>query len=134
MTSSRIQEELSVARAQLHLSETDPLPIGVGYLAWQLEKDPSSAIDVLNVALSNKVRAIWFAFGNDIGRWIEHVRSYDESSGRNQKTLIFVQIASVDEALTATQDWKVDVLVAQGFFPTSLNLVWTFLSCTFPRI
>jgi nitronate monooxygenase len=114
LSSSRIQEELSLARAQLLLSDTDPLPIGVGYLAWQLEKDPSTGVGLLNVSLSNKVQAIWLAFGNNIDRWIEHIRSYDASSGRENKTLIFVQVSSVKEALIAIQDWKVDVLVAQG--------------------
>ncbi|KAG2150218.1 2-nitropropane dioxygenase [Suillus bovinus] len=113
LTSSRIQEELSLARAQLLLSPTDPLPIGVGYLAWQLDKDPCG-VGLLDISLSNKVKAIWLAFGNNIGRWIEHVRSYDASSGRDQKTLIFVQVSSAKEALIAIQDWKVDVLVAQG--------------------
>ncbi|KAG2138851.1 hypothetical protein BD769DRAFT_1433344 [Suillus cothurnatus] len=89
LTSSRIQEELSLARS----------PTGVG---------------LLNVSLSNKVQAIWLAFGNNIDRWIEHIRSYDASSGRENKTLIFVQVSSVKEALIAIQDWKVDVLVAQG--------------------
>jgi nitronate monooxygenase len=84
-------------------------------LAWELEKDPSSATDLLNVALSNRVQAVWLAFGNNIGRWIEYVRSYDAISGRNQKTVIFVRISSVEEAVTAIHDWKVDVLVAQGF-------------------
>ncbi|KAG1746736.1 2-nitropropane dioxygenase [Suillus paluster] len=114
LTPSRIQEELSLARALLRLTETDPLPIGVGYLAWQLEKDLASAAGLLNLALSNKVQAIWLAFGNSIGRWIDHVRSYDASSGREQRTLIFVQVSSVKEALIAIHDWKVDVLVAQG--------------------
>lgn len=114
MTPSRIQEELSLARVQLALSDADPLPIGVGYLAWQLEKDPSSAIGLLDVSLSNRVQAIWLAFGNSIGQWIEHIRSYDASSGREQKTLIFVPVSSVKDALIAIQDWKVDVLVAQG--------------------
>lgn len=114
LTASRIQEELSLARAQLLLSDTDPLPIGVGYLAWQLEKDPASAVGLLNVSLSNRVQAIWLAFGNSIDRWIDHIRSYDASSGRAQKTLIFVQVPSAKEALIAIQDWKVDVLVAQG--------------------
>ncbi|KAG0709165.1 2-nitropropane dioxygenase [Suillus ampliporus] len=114
LTPSRIQEELSIARAQLRLKEADPLPIGVGYLAWQLEKDLSSAARLLDVTLSNRVQAIWLAFGDSIGRWIDHVRSYDASSGREQKTLIFAQVSSVKEALIAIHDWKVDVLVAQG--------------------
>lgn len=116
MTPSRIQDELSLARAQLLLSDEDPLPIGVGYLAWQLEKDPPSGVDLLDVSLSNRVQAIWLAFGNSINRWIEYIRSYDARSGRERgrKTLIFVQVSSVKEALIAIQDWKVDVLVAQG--------------------
>lgn len=124
MTPSRIQDELSLARAQLLLSDEDPLPIGVGYLAWQLEKDVSSGVDLLDVSLSNRVQAIWLAFGNNINRWIEYIRSYDASSGRERKTLIFVQVSSVKEALVAVQEWKVDVLVAQGLSPpTSLSLV-----------
>lgn len=122
MTSSRIQEELSLARAQLLLSDADPLPIGVGYLAWQLDKDPAG-VGMLDVSLLNRVQAIWLAFGNNIGRWVDYIRSYDASSGREQKTLIFAQVSSAKEALVAIQDWKVDVLVAQGFSPTSLSLV-----------
>lgn len=114
MSPSRIQDELSLARTQLLLSDEDPLPIGVGYLAWQLEKDPPSGVDLLDVSLSNRVQAIWLAFGNSIDRWIAHIRSYDARSGRERKTLIFVQVSSVKEALIAIQDWKVDVLVAQG--------------------
>ncbi|KAG1831290.1 2-nitropropane dioxygenase [Suillus variegatus] len=113
LTSSRIQEELSLARAQLLLSDADPLPIGVGYLAWQLDKEPAG-VGMLDVSLLNRVQAIWLAFGNNIGRWVDYIRSYDASSGREQKTLIFAQVSSAKEALVAIQDWKVDVLVAQG--------------------
>jgi len=60
------------------------------------------------------VRAIWLSFGQDLGRWIEFVRNHDQKSGKSPKTLLFVQVNSVDEALIAVQTWKVDVLVAQG--------------------
>jgi nitronate monooxygenase len=66
------------------------------------------------LALENGVQAIWLSFGEDLGRWIEFVRIHDQKSGKTPRTLIFVQVNSVDEALLAVQTWKVDVLVAQG--------------------
>ena len=60
------------------------------------------------------MQAVWFSFGEDLGRWIEFVRSHDEKHGKTPKTLIFIQVNSVDDALLAVQKWKVDVLVAQG--------------------
>jgi nitronate monooxygenase len=66
------------------------------------------------LALENGVQAIWFSFGEDLGRWIEFVRIHDQKSGKTPGTLIFVQVNSVDEALLAVQTWKADVLVAQG--------------------
>jgi nitronate monooxygenase len=60
------------------------------------------------------VQAIWLSFGENLGRWIELVRNHDQKTGKSPKTLVFVQVNSVDEALLAVQTWKVDVLVAQG--------------------
>jgi nitronate monooxygenase len=64
-------------------------------------------------ALENQVKAVWFAFGADLGRWVQSVRDYDRKV-KKEKTIVFVQISTVDEALVAINDWKVDVLVAQG--------------------
>jgi len=89
-------------------------PVGVGYLAWQLEKHESPLVDLLPIALENNVQAIWFAFGENIGRWIQLVRDHDSRVGKDKKTLIFVQISTVKEALVATNEWKVDCIVAQG--------------------
>jgi len=60
------------------------------------------------------VRAIWLSFGEHLSRWIELVRNHDEKSGKSPRTLIFVQVNSVEEALVADRTWKVDILVAQG--------------------
>ena len=65
-------------------------------------------------AVENHVRAIWFSFGRDIGHWIRLVRKHDADAGRPHSTLIFVVVSSVEEALIATNEWEVDVLVAQG--------------------
>jgi nitronate monooxygenase len=62
--------------------------------------------------------AVWFAFGNDLGKYIAQVHAHD--ANRAHKTIIFVIVSSVAEALCATNEWKVDVLVVQG---TCLHLV-----------
>ncbi|THH00041.1 hypothetical protein EW026_g2428 [Hermanssonia centrifuga] len=56
--------------------------------------------------------AIWFAFGEDLGTYVRQVRAYEAK--RQHKTLVFVCVNSVEEALVAANDWKVDVIAAQG--------------------
>ncbi|KZT27775.1 NPD-domain-containing protein [Neolentinus lepideus HHB14362 ss-1] len=89
-------------------------PIGVGFIAWILEKGTPSSTDLLDVALENRVKAIWLAFGNSLGKWVSYIRDYDQRRADGHKTLIFAQLSSVEEALVAVNDWKVDILVAQG--------------------
>lgn len=113
-TPDKFLSELSVARSALRVESHSRLPIGVGYLGWQLEKPHSPALELLSLALENNVQAVWFAFGNNLGQWVRHVRDHDQKAGRDQGTIIFAQVSSVEEALTAANDWKVDVLVAQG--------------------
>ena len=108
------RKEFDVARTTLNIP-SGPLPIGAGFLGWKLEEEAHSPhIALLELALENSVRAIWLSFGEDLGRWIELVRNHDQKSGKSPKTLVFVQVNSVDEALFAVQKWNVDVLVAQG--------------------
>jgi nitronate monooxygenase len=89
------------------------LPIGIGYIGWILEQPDArgSAQDFLSVALNNNVRAVWFSFGLDLNKWIQYVRDNERNPGA---TIIFVQVNSVEEALVAINDWKIDVVVAQG--------------------
>lgn len=98
----------------MRLQNQTPIPIGVGYLCWQLEKPNSPAIELLSVALENRVQAVWFSFGNDLGRWVEYVRKHDDKASDGHKTLVFAQISSTEEAKKAINEWKVDVVVAQG--------------------
>ncbi len=97
-----------------------PLQIGVGFLCWYLEKNEPQGEKLIRVALDNRVTAIWLAFGNNLPKWIQLVRDYDATNGI--KTLIFVQLSSVEDARVAIHDWKVDVIVAQGFIPPVLTL------------
>lgn len=66
----------------------------------------------LQVILDELPAVVWFAFGVDLGKYVAQVRAHDAK--RDHKTLVFVIVNSVDEALRATNDWKVDVLVVQG--------------------
>ncbi|KAF9245316.1 2-nitropropane dioxygenase [Melanogaster broomeanus] len=109
-----LMDELSLARGILQLAASEPLPIGVGYLGWQLEKSTAKAEVMLSAALDNHVQAIWLAFGNNLGQWIKYIRDYDAEHKRSRATIVFLQVSSVEEALVAIHDWRVDVLVAQG--------------------
>lgn len=92
------------------------LPIGVGYLGWQLDKfkSDSVAVNLISVALENRVQAVWFAFGADLGRWVKYVRDFDQKRSNGHNTLVFVQVSSVEESQEAVSQWKVDAVVAQG--------------------
>ncbi|KAG6849291.1 hypothetical protein H0H93_009721 [Arthromyces matolae] len=103
---------IAYARTLLQIDPNEPsLPIGIGYLGWQLEKAGTPAHDLLSVALNNNVRAVWLAFGAHLEKWIDFIRKSEPNPGA---TKIVVQVNSVQEALSAVNDWKVDVVVAQG--------------------
>jgi len=87
--------------------------LGVGFLGWILEKKPQ-VIKALDYVLEQRIKCIWLSFGNDLGRWINHIRKYDESRDKPHKTLIWVVVSSVEEAQRATTEWHADVLVVQG--------------------
>ncbi|OBZ66386.1 Nitronate monooxygenase [Grifola frondosa] len=100
------RNDLLSVRSQFPEYESKPLPIGVGYLGWILEEHEDSAEQMLDISLNSHVQAIWFAAGNQLGRWIR--------AGNQRKTIIFVQVGSVEDALVALNEWKADVIVAQG--------------------
>ncbi|KAJ3490688.1 hypothetical protein NLI96_g1250 [Meripilus lineatus] len=87
-SSEAVKEKLSNARSKLNIAPGAPIPIGVGFIGWVLDKpsdDPR-----IQAALDQNPTAIWFAFGDDLG-----------------------EIYRAD-ALRATNEWKVDALVVQG--------------------
>ncbi|TFY78064.1 hypothetical protein EWM64_g5948 [Hericium alpestre] len=104
--------EFGIARAALNIPH-GPLPIGAGFLGFMLEQQ-SDLIELLDIALENRVRAIILALSNDTKRWVDYIRKYDQKAGDNHKTLVFTQVGTLTQAITAINDWKVDVLVAQG--------------------
>lgn len=108
---------------QLNLAETRLLPkfghenvlkhIGVGALGWMLAEPGSERPDFLRLAISRGVRDIWLSFGDDLGNWVKFVRNIDNS----MKVRVWVVVSTLEEARRAVEDWKVDILVAQGWLP-----------------
>ncbi|KAG6891617.1 hypothetical protein C0992_002656 [Termitomyces sp. T32_za158] len=98
-------------RSLLRIGSDSPLPIGIGYLGWRLETPGVAAHDLLSVALDNNVRAVWLSFGTQLHSWIDFIRKSERKPGT---TKILVQVNSVKEALVAVQDWKADIVIAQG--------------------
>ncbi|KJA25681.1 hypothetical protein HYPSUDRAFT_64408 [Hypholoma sublateritium FD-334 SS-4] len=109
-----LRKEIHLARELLHSTAGDTVPVGVGFLCWQLDAFPSQAIDLLSAALTSGVQAIWLSFGQDVGKWVAYVRDHDPRAGTKDAVKIFVQISTVTEARAALNEWRADVIVAQG--------------------
>ena len=62
--------------------------------------------------LAEKPAAVFFAYGDDLGKYVAQVRAFDAK--RDHKTIIFVTVNSVAEALCAANEWKVDAITVQG--------------------
>ena len=110
-TVDQLKAEVDIARSVLGVTSQSILPVGVGYLCWKLEQPGIQALDYLDVALDNKVQAVWLSFGERIADWITHIRGKEPTPGAIK---IFVQVSTVEQALAALKDWKADVVVAQG--------------------
>ncbi|KAK7442215.1 hypothetical protein VKT23_016186 [Stygiomarasmius scandens] len=112
LSTNELKSNISTARKNLGTKEGDPVPIGIGFIGWILDMTEQSDDPRLLNILAEKPIAIWFAFGTDLGKYIAQVHDYD--SKRDHKTLIFVIVNSVEDAIKAANEWKVDVLVVQG--------------------
>ncbi|KAH8832574.1 2-nitropropane dioxygenase [Flagelloscypha sp. PMI_526] len=113
-TPQKIRSEITLARNLFQIPAESALPIGVGFLVWQLEKAEDGGFPIIDIVLQENVRAIWFSFGKNLGKYIKYVRDRTESSANGSKPLIFVPVSSADEAAVAVEEWKVDAIVAQG--------------------
>ncbi|EDR01987.1 uncharacterized protein LACBIDRAFT_310141 [Laccaria bicolor S238N-H82] len=115
-SSETLKKQLQYVRSKLNVAAGIPLPTGVGLLGWILDKTEISDDPRIPAVLDELPAAIWFAFGTNLGKYVEHVRAYDEKRDpeKPHKTLVFVIVNSVEDALRAANEWKVDVLVVQG--------------------
>lgn len=121
-TPEQLSETLKTIRGNLGLQPNVPLPVGVGFITWILEKSDVSTDPCLASVLEERVQAVWFAFGTDIGSYVRQVREHDLK--RDHKTKVFVLVNSLEEALQATNEWGADVLVVQGAQPFGAFPTW----------
>jgi len=105
-----IKQDLQTIRKKLGIQSEQPVPVGVGFIGWIL--DMVSDEPRLEEVLDEKPVALWLAFGVDLGKYVARIRAHDEK--RAHKTIIFVIVNSVEMALKAANEWKVDVIVVQG--------------------
>ncbi|KAJ7579244.1 2-nitropropane dioxygenase [Mycena floridula] len=111
-SSEQLTQELRSIRHNLDLPEDVPIPICVGLLGWILNKTERSDDPRIPAVLSQMPMSIWLALGNDLGKYVAQIQAYDAL--RSHKTVIFVVVESVGEAVRAWKEWKVDVIVVQG--------------------
>ncbi|KAF9498429.1 inosine monophosphate dehydrogenase [Pleurotus eryngii] len=140
-TVDQIRQNLRDARKALAVPDEAPIPVGIGFVGWVLDITEASDTPLIPAALAEKPKAILFAFGPDLGKHIATVRKHDAQRSDRLQTLIFVTVNSVEAALTAANEWKVDVIVAQGieagghggsFAPPLFSLVPAILSALPP--
>ncbi|KZT04212.1 2-nitropropane dioxygenase [Laetiporus sulphureus 93-53] len=106
----KIAEALDQARAAL--SKDKQHLVGVGFLGWVLDKFNTEADPRLITVLDKEPAAVWFAFGHNLGKYVAQVRAHD--ADHDHKTLVFITVNTVEEAVRAANRWKADVIVAQG--------------------
>lgn len=70
-------------------------------------------VDILDLVMQQRARAIWLSFGTDLGKWIQYIRDNDRVRN-GERTILFVQLPTAAEAQKANSDWDIDVIVLQG--------------------
>lgn len=118
-TPQQLIDGLRSIRATCGTPSDAPVPAGVGFLGWILDNTETSPEPRIPIVLEEKPVALFFAFGDDLGKYVTQVREFDAK--REHKTIIFCIVNSVQEALKATNEWKVDVLVVQGKYKLFYN-------------
>jgi len=111
-TVDQVKKYVQIVREELGTPIGQPVQLGIGFLGWILDHTEVSDSPRIPAFLEELPTAIWFAFGNDLGKYVRAVREYE--SDREHKTKVFVMVHSVEQAVVAANDWKVDVLVVQG--------------------
>ncbi|KAF8148764.1 2-nitropropane dioxygenase [Mycena galopus ATCC 62051] len=107
-TVENLKKEVQTFKDAVKHSPATQVPVGIGFLGWYLDAGHN---DLVLAALDHKVKAVLFAFGDHMDRWIKFVRDYDQASGRS--TIIFV-VAHSGEQAAAAAELRADVVVAQG--------------------
>ncbi|KZT70856.1 inosine monophosphate dehydrogenase [Daedalea quercina L-15889] len=107
-SASKITADIDEARAAIP-PERQYL-VSVGFVGWVLDRSEPTMVAAV---LDKKVAAVLFAYGRNLGKYVAQVREHDATC--EHKTLVFVTVNTVEEALNVTKEVKPDVLVVQGY-------------------
>lgn len=86
--------------------------VGIGFVGCILDMFNTAADPRLKTVLDKTPSAVWLAYGKDLGKYVAQVREHN--AARNTNILVFLTVNTVEEALRAANELKVDVIVAQG--------------------
>jgi len=118
-SSETIRDRIAELRHELGRSSSSNLLIGYGFLGWILDlTEPSTSAPGevwdprLPTVLDEKPDITWLAFGNDLGRHVAYIRAYQ--ADKEKQTRVFVNVNTVEEAMTAVNEWEVDGIIVQG--------------------
>jgi nitronate monooxygenase len=104
--------EYSTAREELGITDQNArLPIGTGFLVWQLDDGPTEAARELVLYAARHVSCIWFSFGTTTPAWVRFLRAAPE--GADVLIIVLVNTLWEVRALIDTSSTP-DILVAQG--------------------
>ena len=111
-TVQTIREYFEVVRKELKTPPGQTVQFGIGFIGWITDWMEEHDQPRISAYLDELPAAIWLAFGDDLGKLVHKVKKYE--STRKHKTKIFVMVHSLEQALVAANEWKVDVIVVQG--------------------
>jgi nitronate monooxygenase len=108
----QIRQSVQAVRKYLGTPPEEPVQVGMGFLGWALDISEASENPCIPAFLDELPTAIWFAFGSNLEKHIQTVRRHQ--ADKEHKTKVFVSVNTLEEALTAAHEWKVDVIALQG--------------------
>ncbi|KAJ7574493.1 2-nitropropane dioxygenase [Mycena floridula] len=112
LSSERLISEARLVRQKLGIPEGDAVPLGRGFIAWVLDITEATPDPRLPAYLDERHKIIWLAFGDNLGKYVKFVRDYE--AHHTHKTLVFVMVGTVEQAVQAAEEWNVDFIVTQG--------------------
>lgn len=99
------------ARSILGLTDSSPLPLGVGFITFQPDGIIDNAIPILQ---KHRVGAVWLSFPRADTDHLPIIKAIQKAQGSSDwDTKIFVQVGTIKAAEEALKQ-GVDVLVVQG--------------------
>ncbi|KAJ7600006.1 hypothetical protein C8J56DRAFT_909349 [Mycena floridula] len=123
LSSERLISEARLVRQKLGVPEGDAVPLGRGFIAWVLDITEATSDPRLPAYLDERHRIIWLAFGDNLGKYVKFVRDYE--ADRTHKTLVFVMVGTVEQAVLAAEEWNADFIYEANTLLTDSSPEWT---------